>query len=94
MSENSVTDAMERLSKEVPRAIKIQAARSGGHVKVRVWIGQEPHPGLCGELTMRPEDWRDFYRMCHYGDPSFHAGYPSSIRYDSEETRAWLEDPS
>jgi hypothetical protein len=82
---------MARLAEPVPRAIKIVASRSGGHVKVRIWIGQEPHPGLCGELTMRPEDWSDFYRMCLFGDPSFWPGYPSTIRYDSEETEAWLE---
>lgn len=44
------------------QVIRLHVRRQGGHLKVRVWIGQDGAPGLCGELTMRFTDWAHFNR--------------------------------
>jgi hypothetical protein len=39
--------------------IKIRPEYVGGHIRAKVWIGQESSPGLCGELVLRMSDWTD-----------------------------------
>lgn len=40
--------------------LRVHARTEGAHIKARVWVGQEGHPGLTGELTMRPLEFAFF----------------------------------
>lgn len=75
------------------RVIKVEVQRAHGHVKVRIWIGQDGSPGLVGELTMRREDWHDLFHVLMYGTTYYDAcaGPDSDIAYDmSPDDLDWL----
>jgi hypothetical protein len=52
------------------QVIRLHVTRAGGHLRVRVWIGQAGSPGMCGELTMRFSDWAHFNYALLYGSAS------------------------
>lgn len=76
-------------SDDTERLIVLKVRKDGGHVGVRVFIGQGNAPGLCGELIMRPDDFRDFREALLLGDNS--PGAKASIRYEDGAFR-WLWD--
>jgi hypothetical protein len=85
MSEEIVT--AHPTSGDVPRALKLRVRRDGGHVKVRVYMGQEGSPGYCGELTMRPDEYLEFRDVLMLGIQS--PGPKASISYEGD-TYEWL----
>lgn len=74
-------------SGDVPRVLKVKVRRDGGHVKVRVYIGQEGSPCYCGELTMRPDEYREFRDVLMLGIAT--PGPKASISYEGDACE-WL----
>lgn len=83
----AIASAPHPTSGDVPRVLKLRVRRDGGHVKVRVWMGQENSPGLCGELTMRPDEYREFRDVLMLGIQS--PGPKASIYYE-DDAGEWL----
>lgn len=74
----------------VRQVVAMRVRQDGGHVKVRVWAGQENSPGLCGELTMRPDEWLLF--RAHLDADSVGKSQ-CQIKYEGD-VRAWLTEVS
>lgn len=54
--------------------LKFEHYRDGDHEKVRVFAGPEDGDlTLCGELTMRPEEWRGLAGQLRYGNMQTYA---------------------
>lgn len=74
---------------DVRQMVVFKVRRDGGHVKVRVWAGQENSPGLCGDLTMRPGEW---HLLCGHLDADAVGKSQCQIRYEDDEAQMWLAE--
>lgn len=92
MSETTITDngghptVPVYYSGDVPAVVAFRVRRDGGHMKVSVFIGQENAPGHCGDLTMRPKDFRIFRNCLRTQD-----GPLWRISYEGD-THSWIDD--
>lgn len=78
-------------SGDIPAVVSVRVIPDFGHLRVRIWIGQEGSPGCVGELVMRPKDWQLFKHLIAFG--ADHPGSPK-VNVAVEGVVAEVGEPS